>query len=447
MNASLSRFCRALAAIIVLAVATPQVSADEPHPTPSVTVWSQENLLTEEDQQVLEDQTARVEFPSSVRVVNYLVFASNSSRFNDTVLDHALAVRPELVNQAHTSWAPGHLIVAVGMDPHRNGIYCGDDVCADLDLFEGAHLDASLEAMKPALRRGNLTVGLLDGARAASTPGETSSTSILPYLLVGGVGLAGAGGAVALIRRNQARLARDDYDAIRASYGAIATELDAVDIRANSLTSVFADAELRSQWRRVRDRFLDLDSTLAAIPEHPTAKDFRAHATALHSARTTVDEMTTAQDNIERLYRVEHGDTAARIAELNTLRGDITSALAQAGDTQAEQLQALQDRVDALRAHPDSPSFLDDYALLVHDVATTISAIAEAKFSKVDTRTAPKLTSTDWYPGVGYDGYVPYVVSASRYEAYEASRSSSSSSTDTSYSSSSFSGGGGSSSW
>src|SRR5699024_11793187 len=78
---------------------------------------------------------------------------------------------PELVPDGTgkgATWENGTLILGVGTSTRTNGVYCGNDVCQDLDIFEGPHLDASLEAMKDSFRRGNFANGLVEGAKVAA---------------------------------------------------------------------------------------------------------------------------------------------------------------------------------------------------------------------------------------------------------------------------------------
>src|SRR5699024_7872915 len=91
-----------------------------------------------------------------------VLIPGSSDNFNDDVLDWAGRNMPELVPDGTgkgATWENGTLILGVGTSTRTNGVYCGNDVCQDLDIFEGPHLDASLEAMKDSFRRGNFANG------------------------------------------------------------------------------------------------------------------------------------------------------------------------------------------------------------------------------------------------------------------------------------------------
>src|SRR5699024_902333 len=138
--------------------------------TVEVGVTDADGDLSDGDVDLLRTETERLDLPPQVTHVEYLVFAEGRDNLNDTVERFAQSDRPDLVSGDTEKWAPGRLLVAVSWDPQRNGIYCGDDVCAAMDLFEGRHLDGALEAMKDPLRRENTAAGLLAGATAAADP-------------------------------------------------------------------------------------------------------------------------------------------------------------------------------------------------------------------------------------------------------------------------------------
>ena len=157
-------------------------------------------MLSPGDQDLLRTETGRIAFPPQVAHVEYLVFDDDGDNLNDTTERFAQAERPDLVAEDREKWAPGTLIVANDTEARDVGIYCGDDVCAALDLFEGGHLDGSLEAMKDPMRRENHAVGLLAGAQAAADPTVQApepepAPAWLPWAFAGaGVVVAGAVG-------------------------------------------------------------------------------------------------------------------------------------------------------------------------------------------------------------------------------------------------------------
>lgn len=424
-----------------------------------VGVIDPDDLLSGSDELLLRTETSRLALPPQVTHVEYAVFGTNKENFNDTMLDYARADRPDLVSG--DSWAPGRLIVAVGMDPHRNGIYCGDDVCVALDIFEGPHLDGSLEAMKDPLRRGNIGAGLLAGAVAAADPSVVASGSGdgdgggLWVLGVAGLVLAG-GGAFVVVRnrRKTVATAREQFDLVSREYGRVAGELTGIDVRANSLSSVLADDDLRAQWADVRDRFLELDTVMGRLGDlryDSTDAEFRKAAKDIGTAHGTVEQMDRAETNIDTMFRMEQGDVDVRRRHLGELHRDMGAAALGTSDQRlADQARTLVGQVDDLARDPAVPDFMDRYARIVRDYRLVVDAIRARDLSDVKAakgagnRHAPRIYDNDWQVGSGYHGFVPYYV-ASTWHAQDVAAASSS--TDTGYSDSSFSGGGGSSSW
>ncbi|WP_264887555.1 DUF5129 domain-containing protein [Dietzia sp. NCCP-2495] len=441
----------------------PAPTADEPEQAVEVEITDRADVLSSGDEDLLRTETGRISFPPQVRRVVFLTFDDGGENLNDTTERFAQSDRPDLVAGDREKWAPGALLVVNDPESRDVGIYCGDDVCAALDLFEGRHLDGSLEAMKDPMRRGNHAVGLLSGAQAAAdptvlAPEREGAPGWLPWALGGaGVVAVGAIGAgVAANRKKKAATARERYDRVSREYGRVAGELDGLDIRANSLTSPLADDELRSQWADIRDRFLALDTVMGRIGDlRPDSSDseFRAHAADIDSAHETVDQMETAEKNIDELFRMEQGDADARRRQLGELHEDMLAAALGTKDSRlAAEARALDARGDELARDTAAPDFMDRYARLVVDYRIVVEAIRAREMADVEEakdagdRHAPRLYDRDWRAGYGYQGFVPYyVVSSWHAHDVQAAQSAASSATNSSYSNASFSGGGGSS--
>lgn len=442
-----------------------QAPAPAPAPAPAQTVevgiTDRAGVLSPGDQDLLRTETERIAFPPQVARVEYLVFDDDGDNLNDTTERFAQAERPDLVAQDREKWAPGTLIVANDTEARDVGIYCGDDVCAALDLFEGGHLDGSLEAMKDPMRRENHAVGLLAGAQAAADPTVQApepepAPAWLPWAFAGaGVVVAGAVGAgVAASRKKKATTARERYDRVSREYGRVAGELNGLDIRANSLTSPLADDELRSQWEDVRGRFLALDEVMGRIGDlrpDSTDAEFRAKAGDIDTAHTTVDQMITAEQNIDQLFRMEQGDADVRRRQLGELHEDmLAAALGTKDERLAAEARALDARADELARDTQAPDFMGRYARLVVDYRLVVEAIRAREMADVEAaddagdRHAPRLYDRDWRAGYGYNGFVPYYV-VSSWHAHDVQAAQAASSTTTGYSNASFSGGGGSS--
>lgn len=445
------------------------VRAQAPAPAPTeagvaVGVEDDDDELSAGDRDVLRTETARLALPEQVTHVEYLVLDGDGDELNDATLGFAEDRRPDLLAPDGESWAPGRLIVAVDMGERHNGIYCGDDVCVALDLFEGPHLDGSLEAMKDPLRRGNVAAGLLAGATAAADPSVVTEPEEFPAWagwLLGGLGVAGAGAvgaAVVASRRKKAATAREQFDRVSREYGRVAGELNGIDVRANSLTSPLADDELRSQWEDVKTRFLELDTVMGRLGDlRPESSDseFRAAAGDIETAHTTVDQMARAEANIDELFRMEQGDATVRRRQVGELREDMAAAaLGTTDEKLVAEARRLQDSADELARDAGAEDFMDRYARLTMDHRLVVDAIRAREMADVEAasdageRRAPRIYDSDWRVGHGYGGFVPfYMVSSWHAHDVQAAQSASSSGTNTGYSSASFSGGGGSSSF
>lgn len=468
LSAVLAGAALLLLVLLPLTIGPARAQAPAPAQVPAqaqsvgVGITDRPGVLSTGDQDLLRTETGRLAFPPQVTRVEYLVFDDDGDNLNDTTERFAQAERPELVSQDQKKWAPGTLIVVNDTAARDVGIYCGDDVCAALDLFEGRHLDGALEAMKDPLRRGNTAVGLLSGARAAADPTVVApepegAPGWLPWA-VGGAGVVGAGAigaGVAASRKKKATTARERYDRVSHEYGRVAGELTGLDIRANSLRSELADDELRSQWADVRDRFLALDEVMSRIGDlrpESTDTEFRAKAADIETSHTTVDQMVTAEENIDQLFRMEQGDAGVRRRQLGELHQDmLAAALGTTDERLAAEARGLDVRADELSRDTAAPDFMDRYARLVVDYRIVVESIRAREMSDVEAakdagdRHAPRLYERDWRAGYGYNGFVPFYVVSSWHSHDVQAAQAASSSTTTGYSNASFSGGGGSS--
>ena len=431
--------------------------------TVEVGVTDADGDLSDGDVDLLRTETERLDLPPQVTHVEYLVFAEGRDNLNDTVERFAQSDRPDLVSEDTEKWAPGRLLVAVSWDPQRNGIYCGDDVCAAMDLFEGRHLDGALEAMKDPLRRENTAAGLLAGATAAADPTVLAEEEEFPPALgwvLGGIGVLGAGGAGAAVvasRKKKAATARERFDRVSQEYGRVAGELDGIDVRANSLRSPLADDELRAQWLDVRGRFLELDTVMSRLDHlrpDSTDADFRKAADDIDTADTTVAQMMRAETNIDEMFRMEQGDADVRRRQLGELHEDmLEAALGTSDERLATEARELDARADELARDTAADDFMDRYARLVVDYRVVVEAIRAREMADVETasdagdRRAPRLYDRDWRVGHGYGGFVPFAMVSSWHAHDVQAAQAASSGTTTGYANASFSGAGGSSSF
>lgn len=448
--------------------AAPPATAQSTSTSAQVDIIDLAGELSPGDVDLLTTQTADITLPAEVTAVDYLLFATNDELLNDTVLDYAKQERPDLMSADGAKWAPGHLIVAVGLDPKKMGVYCGDDVCAAIGLYDSGRLDGILDRMEPPLKDGNWAAGLLQGAIAAGDPTATrtndgggSGDNTGLYLAagltgVGGVAALGLGGAlVARTRREKAATARSQFDDLQRDYGRVAQELPAIDVRANSLTSPLANDALRRQWAEVRDGFLAVHSDMDSLGDLRASSDdkqFRSHAAQISSAHEKLTRLTTAEENIDTLASMEYGDASVRRQELSTLHEDILEALAAEPESDlVPQLEELGRDVLALREDLEAPNFMDRFADLLTRHRVLVEAATQRLYDASDVEAsdehhAPALWESSWRPGYGFQGYVPFLITSSWHhqdvQAHTAATSSSSATTG--YSSSGFSGGGGS---
>ena len=453
--------------LLVLAVLglAPGVStaAAAPVATAPVEVIDIADELSPADEQLLIDRTPGIDLPDEVTTVTYLLFPDNDDNLNDTVRTFGEEERRDLISEEADKWAPGSLIVAVGLDPRRMGVYCGDDVCDAAGIYADGRLDGILDRMRPPLQNENWAAGLLEGTKAVADPTAVRESSDLPGWAIGlivgvptAIGLGIAGFVAASSRRKATARAREQFDEVQRDYGRVARELQAIDVRAHSLTSPLADDALRRQWEEVKTGFLGLDTTfdrLDGLTADSSDKEFRTRRTTIATAHEQVVRLRTAEDNIEQLARMEHGDADVRRRELTDLHQDVLQAITDIDDVDLKnRLQLLDDRVLALRSDLAAPGFMDTFADLVTDHRVLVTAAQDRLYGESGTkqreqeeRRAPALWEDTWRPGYGYGNYVPYAMVASWHSA-DVSAASSSSAT-TGYSSGGFSGGGGSSSF
>lgn len=453
--------------------------ADAPNSVTDITVIDGADVLFEQDVEGLINDTYALEFPEQVQAVRYLTFAQNDRNFNDTIENFLRANHPDWIQD--NAFAPGELIIAVGFEPRRLGAYCGNDVCTAIDFYGDGRQDGILDEMTGPMQDDRIAIGLFQGAAASADLSvvSTGSGNERPWWdneLVAGA--AAGGGVLALVggfwfwlksshARTQAKSARNCFSRLQKSYGDTARNLDAINIRANSLTSPLADDALRAQWDDVQSEFLtlhDIFERLGPLTEKSSNRKFRDALMDLFQAERTVEQMETAQKNIDTLYDMEHGDDGIRRRELTRLRKDITRArleVNEKGTALDEMMEDILDRIEALGV--DDEGFMDTYTRLIDDYAETLEAVTShtSMQRNVLARRPPSLSDSSWRPGTGYHSFIPYAM-LHNWNEQELSRQArvanlpassgssythtSSTSTNTSFSSG-FSGGGASRGW
>lgn len=445
--------------VAVQTAGAPQAIIDDP-----------QGVLSPADRERLLSDTSRIDAPSVVTDLHYMVFQTNHQNIMDDVEGLLRSEYPDLIDQSKgENGRPrdGVLIVGVGLDPRQGFIYGGDDVTSELALDDDGHVQDLLDAMKPGVRDGNIPAGLFRTANQAMDAdaiaqhkvdaAEDSRVGAAMGLGLGGAAVGFGGSAVAVAVRDRRRKAiaqaREDYDLVTGEYTRLAGRLDEVDVRANSLSSAFADETLRRQWAEVRDRFLSLNDVvsgaggLSSINMGDDGVVYK-HRKQLADAAEAVEHTSNAEDNIDRLFAVEHGDAATRRADLTTIRTDVFRARSEVKDrVLREELDGLLRQIEVLDANPTSPTFVDDFTRMLGDYRVILEEVKKKQFSDVKER--EKLTVPAVYDsGFWYTGYVPYAHLSTWHDSnVQAAQGASSSGGSSSVSSSGFSAGGGSSSF
>lgn len=434
----------------------------------STTVHNPDGVLSDADEQRLLDDANRLNAPAVVNELHYIVFANNDDNINDTVEEYLRDNAPQLIGDDY--FTDGVLIVGVGLDPRQSFVFAGNDVADALDLWEGSHLDDAVNAIQPGVRDNNIPAGLFAGAsfamdteQLATDRYNAAKSNRIAGMIGAGVGLGSvvlpASLGLGFYRRSQARKAakaRAEFDVISRHYGDLAQRLDQIDIRAHSLSSPFANATMREQWTQVRDHFQAIHQQVSALPslDSDTPDDtFRKHAEEIHEAAVTTRQVGYAEENIDKLFALEHGDATLRRNELSALREDMVEAQVSLDDTDSglyRELERVRERVEELMAAPQAPDFLDQFALLLGDYRIVLEQLRAERLDdiKLDDATAlraPAIYDRDYRPGYGYNNFVPFWTITVWHESNQQTQSSSGSS-NTSFSSG-FSGAGGSSSF
>ncbi|MEZ2122563.1 DUF5129 domain-containing protein [Corynebacterium sp. CCM 9203] len=451
-----------VAFLMVLLLPIPVAGAQAPPTERSVAIPLRGGVLTDDDVALLAGETQNLVLPVNVKRVVYLVFESNEPNLNDSLRYYAERDDRSLLSGAEDKFAPGSLIVAVGMDPRRVGVACGDDVCNAINFYGAGRMDGILDEMRVPLRQSgdpNIAAALLAGARAAgdttvvSAGGDASPSHWWILGGIGGIGAVVGIGSAAWVRCHRRRRMRERYDYVVDNYARVAAHLDSINVQAHSLSSPLADDAVRRDWEDVRSRFLSIDDTvqsLSGIGNEVEDRELAKHRKAINEAYETVQQMENAEDNIDEFFRMEHGDGTVRRRRLTEMHEDLTEARTTVSDDGLrEDLKKIDERVLALRDTPDAPVFMETYAQIITDYRIVIEAVRRREFDDVepdDDTTAPRIWDDSWRPGYGYTGFVPFMTVNSWHESAMSS-STGSSGTTTGYSSGGFSGGAASGGW
>ena len=393
---------------------------EEPDPVETVAeappafVDDPDDLLSPDEELRLLDGADDLPHPSTVQQLRFIVFDDSLDNVNDSVENFMRDTYPDEIGD--DTFADGVILVGAAMKTRHQFIFAGKDVASQLALRSGSHLDRSLAAMKDGLASGDIPRGLLDGARVAMDPEEVASrndSSFLGYLtaIPTGFGLFAAALAVGFVpvkrierRKQRIAEARLDRQKLIDAHSSLALRLSELDLRAHSLSSRFANGELRQEWEEVRDRFLAIDDAVAHLPVD-TDSDALANWEQLHDAAATVKDVEQAEENINLLFRMEQGDVNVRAERLRALRADAVDAGKKAKDSHLKAgLQDIVNRLDAMAKDPANPAFMDAFMRLLADYRILMDVLQKQQFTArkgVKDPRAPHLWERDYaYPGV-----------------------------------------------
>lgn len=452
-----------MAAGTVIILSQPLIPTVQAQTPLQITVEDMAEEITPEDEDFLVSDTPKIDFPAEVKAVRYITFEDNSSNLNDDVEEYLRESHPEWIQS--DSFAPGEVIIAVGFDPRAMGAYAGNDVAAATGLAEQDRIDGITDSMRPLLQDGRIALAMLEGATSVADtsvvaePSKGMSKGAIAAI-IGGIAVAISavagliGWAAVYERKKKVKKAREHFDYAQRHYGEVAQQLDGINVRAHSLTSPLANDELRTQWEDVNSRFLevnDIFGRLEGLTADSEDKQFAKASEDIEQAHTAVTQMETAQENIDTLYNMEHGDETVRRRELTRLRSDMQEARQEINDKDAvvdDVLRTLIQRTEDLS--PQDPQFMDHYSRIIRDYAVALRGVEKSleQVAQTTDRTPPAIYDNDWRVGTGYNSWVPFYMVSTWHQAdvSAASAASSSGSANTTFSSG-FSGAGGSSSW
>lgn len=446
-----------------------------------VIVEDRASALTSEEESFLVDNTKKAELPGVVKEVMYVTFASNTVNLNDDMERFLRVNYPSLIGE--DKYKNGTLFVAVGFSPRQVGVYCGDDVCEVTDLDKKRQLDSVLDTMVSPLRDGDTAQAMLTGvtyAGAGKAPQTFASLVyslamfaffITPFLLIPGILFLALFYGIKKQSKEKSADLQEKLEFVKNNYGDVAQRLSQIDIRANSLQSDLADADLKKQWNDIRQEFLSLNDTMYEISHiKHDAKDrvFLKHHKRIEKAHESVSRILAAEKNIDKLFNVEKGSKKYREIAMRELISDMKDLKLSLHYISSDKRDFFQEHIDEYITQAESIDvassyFVDEYADLIKDYARVSNAYEEALIDNAEKEkmrymdkeamyNSPSVYDNNWRVGTGYGGYRShrtiindYRRSEERYQRNQM-RKSRSSSSNRSYRSG-FSGGGGSRRW
>ena len=363
-------------------------------------------MLTYNEEYVIQNLTTNINFPDSVTHVTYMLFRTNNSDLlidvHNADTEHNLGLF-EFDASGESSqtlnFAPGNLIIAVGLNPEAEGIYAPPQVRDDLGLNNNSHLRGAREAMESYLKTDEWDGALLAGARAAADPTvETTRRPVWVIVLGIWVVIALIVGVIYLfvrLRHSDAISIKQDMRWLEKNYPLAVANFGQANLQFNSLDSPLKNQHIIPQWEEISQKMRDLAGELdrlQPLPKDASEEDVARRAEVVSVMRNTLEGYNTAAANIEHLYGFETGDLSRRKNTLTWLIGDLARAEREDPSATYEELIA-----DAQQLSPDAEDFVDRYVELIR----TYGQLRARPNSQVTAPLhTPALWDADWHPGM-----------------------------------------------
>lgn len=343
----------------------------------------------------LKDDAHRIETIDGVENLVYLVFGNNDYNVNDTVERYMRDNLPQFIEK--DVFADGVLIVGVGLSPRQAFVFAGEDVADTFDLRDNSnHLNASIDAMKEGVVNNNIPAGLFASAAKAIDVDELKEnqietsfnrvTSVGKYGgMIGGIGGLIMGMGVVDMReerRKKLEEARSNKSKILNKYTELSENLDEIDIRANSLSSPFIDKTLRNEWSEVRDGFIKYNDVIHGVNGIGTISDddediLIERYEEIKNVAESVDHVEVAQKNINRLFKLERGDSAVRMKELSDMRSDLLKARGESliSPHTRSSIENSISSIELLMDKVEHDEFLEGFSLVLDEYNSVIQQV------------------------------------------------------------------------
>lgn len=360
-----------------------------------VEIYDDYDLIPYNQEWVITQLTYDIQFPEEVKRLAYVVFMDNESDLSRTI---ATTYPAELLSEDGKQFAPGTLIIAIGVNPKSKGIYCSPEVCEALGLNDSSHLAGARSAMDVHTSQNRYDRALLDAARAAADP-EAAKDHVPMWLKIS-MGwfiamcvIAALWGVTRLLRNRQHSTAAD-IRWLKKNVPSIALGFKQVDLQAEALRSPLASTQLHKQWDSISKEMKEIASLVGALPDPKELGKSENRDTmeqGVSVMRNNVEGFQTACSNIEYLYALENGDPNARENELTWLSRDMRHTRSATRDN------ALTLLIEgAQNLAPADPNFIHALCDLYTEYIPFTDQLMSIK--NLDKRRLPAVWDFDWHP-------------------------------------------------